>query len=89
MGDTLQITIAIAISILVVILLVSVYLCTCFRKKKRNHSDDGSEQVDNLVPKSSALEPDTRKLGRRAWEEKGANPAFQSGSPMMRKKTIK
>ena len=89
MNDTTQIVLAVVSSVGTVFILILLgFVCLyCWRRSHDDDSDDDTDQVDKLVQKQS--DSDTRQLGRRSWDEKGTNVAFQSGSPMMRKKTIK
>lgn len=89
MDDSTQILLAVVSSIgAVFALILGAFVCLyCWRRGRDDEND--SEQVDKLVEKYTPQEADTRQLGKRSWEDKGANVGFQSGSPMFRKKTIK
>ncbi|XP_076078453.1 synaptotagmin-7-like isoform X5 [Mytilus galloprovincialis] len=86
MDDTMQIVLAVVSSVAsVFILLLAVFVCACCWQKKRG-SDE--EHVDKLVQKYAPQDTDTRQLGKRSWEDKDSTVGFQSGSPMLRRKTI-
>lgn len=83
----MQIVLAVVSSVAsVFILLLAVFVCACCWQKKRG-SDE--EHVDKLVQKYAPQDTDTRQLGKRSWEDKDSTVGFQSGSPMLRRKTIK